>query len=874
MKRARHFSHLAAGICLIVAAIMTAPTAQAAQAETIHVDTTEFISENNGNCDLWEALEAARTDAPVDGCEAGGNLLPDIIAFDIGAGGAQTIAASVTVNVDSPVYISGGSQAGYAGVPLIKITSSNSPVMQVTAAGVGSTIKALQVTDTAAASPLIDVQADDVTVIANYIGTDGTSKVGTATVGLELYDSSGSHVGGTTADKRNVIGSALGIYILLGGGHTIQDNYFGVTAAGNALLTGMAATANYGILMGPHETSNNTIRDNVISGGFQNGIYIQQNSHDNLVAGNIIGLGADGVTLIGNVAGVTIEGGGHNTIGGTTAADRNVISGNGYNVEIRNYTDDGTIVATGNLIQGNYIGTTADGMSGANPGAIYGINTNGIRLTAGHQTSIGGATSAHGNVIAGNDRGIYVLSDATATQILSNMIGTNADGTAALVQNSGISLGTGAGAMIGDGVTPGNNLISGNESGISLGNGTTVTIYSNRIGLAAHGNSALGNTNGIVLTGTSSATVAENWIAHNTTDGMKAYGEATIPAASTDNCFSSNGEYGVRAFTGLTGSLIDNWWGSPTGPTHSSNPGGTGDAVSDGVTFIPYLAKAPAACQRAPSDFDGDGRTDPAKFFPATGSVWWFRTSDEVWDSAALDVDVSSYVPRSDFDGDGMVDPAKFVQPAGAVWYLQSSDGAWGSLFVGDDYSASAAGSDFDGDGRTDLAKYLSGAGSVWYYKSSTGTWQGTYIGSDAAPYLAGSDYDGDGKTDMAKYVPAAGAIWYLGSGTDTWQGTYIGSDGTPVSGSDFDGDGLTDMAKFLTGSNSLWYRQSSTGTWVGVYLGPGTFTYVTAADFDRDGKTDPAKFDTGSQSMWYLSSISGLWDGMYMGDGTYEIVN
>jgi hypothetical protein len=33
----------------------------------------------------------------------------------------------------------------------------------------------------------------------------------------------------------------------------------------------------------------------------------------------------------------------------------------------------------------------------------------------------------------------------------------------------------------------------------------------------------------------------------------------------------------------------DNWWGSPSGPTHASNPGGSGQAVSDHVLFDPWL---------------------------------------------------------------------------------------------------------------------------------------------------------------------------------------------------------------------------------------------------------------------------------------------
>jgi hypothetical protein len=38
--------------------------------------------------------------------------------------------------------------------------------------------------------------------------------------------------------------------------------------------------------------------------------------------------------------------------------------------------------------------------------------------------------------------------------------------------------------------------------------------------------------------------------------------------------------------------LVDatqNWWNSPTGPTHASNSGGTGDSASNNVTFTPWL---------------------------------------------------------------------------------------------------------------------------------------------------------------------------------------------------------------------------------------------------------------------------------------------
>ena len=55
--------------------------------------------------------------------------------------------------------------------------------------------------------------------------------------------------------------------------------------------------------------------------------------------GNLVGLGADGSTVVGNPdSGILIDrGSSGNTIGGTTAAARNVISGNGESgIEIGN----------------------------------------------------------------------------------------------------------------------------------------------------------------------------------------------------------------------------------------------------------------------------------------------------------------------------------------------------------------------------------------------------------------------------------------------------------------------------------------------------------------------------------------------------------
>ena len=44
------------------------------------------------------------------------------------------------------------------------------------------------------------------------------------------------------------------------------------------------------------------------------------------------------------------------------------------------------------------------------------------------------------------------------------------------------------------------------------------------------------------------------------------------------------------------------------------------------------------------SDYDGDGKSDPAKFYPGTGTVWWLASSTGSWDGLWLGGDTFDYV--------------------------------------------------------------------------------------------------------------------------------------------------------------------------------------------------------------------------------------
>ena len=55
------------------------------------------------------------------------------------------------------------------------------------------------------------------------------------------------------------------------------------------------------------------------------------------------------------------------------------------------------------------------------------------------------------------------------------------------------------------------------------------------------------------------------------------------------NYIYDNTGYGVINYDVITLDAENNWWGDCSGPTHASNPNGTGDNVSDNVDFDPWI---------------------------------------------------------------------------------------------------------------------------------------------------------------------------------------------------------------------------------------------------------------------------------------------
>ncbi len=146
------------------------------------------------------------------------------------------------------------------------------------------------------------------------------------------------------------------------------------------------------------------------------------------IVGNYIGLKLDGLTPGSNVGnGVQLTNGSANIIGGDSAAERNIISGNRDN-GIRLYG------SASNIVVGNYIGTDFTG------NRDRGNVNNGILVTLAAANNIIGGTQE--NVISGNNANGILLNDrASLNTVSGNYIGTKAGGTAALGNSKdGISI--------------------------------------------------------------------------------------------------------------------------------------------------------------------------------------------------------------------------------------------------------------------------------------------------------------------------------------------------------------------------------------------------------------------------------------------------
>ncbi len=257
-----------------------------------------------------------------------------------------------------------------------------------------------------------DVADGDTSSVAALIGdpgADGEISLREAiiaannTAGLNTieFDITGS--GPHTIDLSAALPNITGTIVIDG---TSEPDY---GSAPVVRIDGSALTSEDALRL-EHGSTGSTIRGLSVT-GFSGGDAIEIRSDYNTIVGNYLGLATNGTTVAGNDVGVMLrDGADFNTIGGSDAVDRNLISGNIYaGVAIWEVgTDENRVV-------GNWIGLDKNG-------DVVSAGDHGVVIWDGpYNNQVGGDNPGEGNRIAGHNNGV-VVDDNTGADPLDNAI--------------------------------------------------------------------------------------------------------------------------------------------------------------------------------------------------------------------------------------------------------------------------------------------------------------------------------------------------------------------------------------------------------------------------------------------------------------------
>lgn len=407
--------------------------------------------------------------------DANANPGADMIRFSIASGERSIAPGSALPAVTEAVTIDGTTQPGFTGKPLIEINGKKIVSPGLFISGGNSTVRGLVINrfeDISFEGIHLTVNGGNL-IEGNFIGTDsrGTVDKGNGGQGI-LCRTRANTIGGTVADARNVISGndQQGIYLLgpSATGNVIAGNFIGTDVTGTSAIPnefgGVFIDRAPSNIIGGTVAGARNIFANSGSNIFSEGIIIDGiGASNNLIQGNFIGLDVSGKDGLGHGVGVEINReASTNTIGGTVASARNVISKNGAGIRLFGGSTD-------NLVQGNFIGTDVTGTVAM--GNSFGVNTTSTPF----DNTIGGAVTGARNIISGNTRsGVDLQCDDNRVQ--GNFIGTDVTGTVALGNGgSGVELS-------GDGNLVGGNTIAFNDgAGITIFAGTSNPIRGNSI---------------------------------------------------------------------------------------------------------------------------------------------------------------------------------------------------------------------------------------------------------------------------------------------------------------------------------------------------------------------------------------------------------
>jgi parallel beta-helix repeat protein len=399
---------------------------------------------------------------------------------------------------------------------------------------------------------------------------------------------------------------------------TLDRNYIGLSPSGAAFGNHgdgvFVAASSYGNTIGENLTGKSGAVSNVISGNAGNGITLSGSSI-NTVQDNHIGTNPAGTSAIPNrYNGIAITGRSYaNEIGGTAFVDSatgqannptgskgtvtpvfvvpplgNLISSNGLNGVL---IDDG---AGHNELNGNFIGTTADG------DASLGNGANGVWIDSANYNALVGCKFVNNpfvyyNVVSGNKQDGLRVTDAKGTVVQGNFFGIGANNTTTVANRlDGIGVeGSSTDTQVG-GVIPLGNVSAGNGlNGIEVtGRVSGFTTFNTFGGLLAFKGAAPNGRDGLLITATGGNNlVRTNVFSGNRKNGIELGGNASGVTVDPDiaglntkgNAVLPNGGDGLRIDGTAHGNVIGGTLRSVIPQDTFSGNAGYGVAISGGA---------------------------------------------------------------------------------------------------------------------------------------------------------------------------------------------------------------------------------------------------------------------------------------------------
>ena len=502
---------------------------------------------NAGRGSLRAAINSANTSLPGR---------PVLIRFAVR--GTITLASALPA-VARNTTINGTTAPGYARAPVVEIDGNGQAGLEFAPGSSGSRLLGLAVDD--ASGDGVTLEAGNITLDRNYIGLRpsgaafGNHGDGVFVAASSYANTIGENLSGRSGAVSNVISGNAGNGITLSGSsiNTVQDNRIGTNPAGTSAL--------------PNR---------------YNGLAITGRSYANEIGGTAF---VDSAT--GQANNPT---GSKGTVTPVFVVPPlgNLISSNGLN---------GVLIDAGaghNELNGNFIGTTANG------DASLGNGANGVWIDSANYNSLIGCKFVNNpfvyyNVVSGNKQDGLRVTDAKGTVVQGNFFGTGANNTSIVANRlDGIGVqGTSADTQVG-GVIPLGNVSAGNgRNGIEVaGKVSGFTTFNTFGGLLAFKGAAPNGRDGLLITATGGNNlVRTNVFSGNRSNGIELGGNASGVTVDPDiaglntkgNGPLPNGGDGLRIDGTAHGNIIGGTRRSVIPQDTFSGNDGYGVAISAGA---------------------------------------------------------------------------------------------------------------------------------------------------------------------------------------------------------------------------------------------------------------------------------------------------